>query len=52
MGEKQFHDRVLQENMMPIELLRALMEEKDVGPDFKSSWRFYEGHEQRDNFSS
>jgi uncharacterized protein (DUF885 family) len=52
MGEKQFHDRVLRENMMPIELLRALMEEKDVGPDFKSSWRFYEGHEQRDNFSS
>ncbi|KAH8786749.1 putative X-Pro dipeptidyl-peptidase [Hyaloscypha sp. PMI_1271] len=52
MGEKQFHDRVLRENMMPIEFLRALMEEKDVGPDFKSSWRFYEGHEQRDDFSS
>jgi uncharacterized protein (DUF885 family) len=52
MGEKQFHDRVLRENMMPIEFLRALMEEKDVGPDFKSSWRFYEGREQRGNFSS
>jgi uncharacterized protein (DUF885 family) len=48
MGEKQFHDRVLRENMMPIELLRALVEEKDVGPDFKSSWRFYEGHEKND----
>jgi uncharacterized protein (DUF885 family) len=44
MSEKQFHDRVLKENMMPIELLRTLVEEKDVGPDFKSSWRFYESH--------
>ncbi|TVY46005.1 hypothetical protein LOCC1_G004676 [Lachnellula occidentalis] len=43
MTEKQFHDRVLQSNMMPIELLRALIKEQHITPDFKSSWRFYEG---------
>jgi Bacterial protein of unknown function (DUF885) len=48
MGEKQFHDRVLKENMMPIELLRALLEEKDLEADFKSSWKFYEGHGKQD----
>lgn len=48
MGEKQFHDRVLKESMMPNELLRALLLEDHVEPDFKSSWRFYEGHETKD----
>jgi hypothetical protein len=52
MSEKQFHDRVLRENMMPIELLRALVEDKDVGPDFKSSWRFYRSHETNGTFFS
>jgi uncharacterized protein (DUF885 family) len=52
MGEKQFHDRVLRENMMPIELLRGLVRENDVGPDFKSSWRFYASHEKRNTLSS
>ena len=39
--EKQFHDRILQENEMPIELLRALIEDKPLTADFKASWRFY-----------
>ncbi|KAE9369739.1 hypothetical protein N431DRAFT_427892 [Stipitochalara longipes BDJ] len=47
MSEKEFHDRVLKENMMPIELLRALVEEKEVELDFKSVWRFYEGQDKR-----
>ena len=42
MSEKQFHDRVLQANMMPIELLRVLIKEQHVNPDFRSTWRFYE----------
>jgi uncharacterized protein (DUF885 family) len=41
MSEKQFHDRVLQENEMPIELLRALLEEKPLTADYKANWRFY-----------
>lgn len=43
MTEKEYHDRVLQANMMPIELLRALITAQQVSPDFKPSWRFYEG---------
>ena len=39
--EKEFHDRILHENWMPIELLRALIREKPVTPDFKASWKFY-----------
>jgi uncharacterized protein (DUF885 family) len=42
MNEKEFHDRVMRENVMPIEILRALLEEKDIDMDFKSSWRFYD----------
>ncbi|KAL3424560.1 x-pro dipeptidyl-peptidase [Phlyctema vagabunda] len=45
MSEKEFHDRVLVENEMPIELLRALIKNQPVTPEFKSSWRFYQGHE-------
>ena len=42
MSEKQFHDQVLRENEMPIETLRALIEDTPVTADFKSSWRFYD----------
>lgn len=45
MGEKQFHDRVMQEGPMPIELLRALLKEEPLQPDQKTSWRFYKGLE-------
>lgn len=38
--EKQFHDRVLQENMMPVELLRSLIQELPLNKDFKTSWKF------------
>lgn len=38
--EKQFHDRVLSENMMPIELLRSLIQELPLKKDFRSTWKF------------
>tara|TARA_R110002049_G_scaffold38978_6_gene120451 strand:- start:46035 stop:47693 length:1659 start_codon:yes stop_codon:yes gene_type:complete len=38
--EKQFHDRVLKENMMPIELLRSLLQELPLNKDYKTSWKF------------
>ncbi|KAK8045658.1 Xaa-Pro dipeptidyl-peptidase [Apiospora rasikravindrae] len=41
--EKVFHDRMLNANMMPIELLRALLLKQELDQDFKSKWRFYEG---------
>lgn len=42
LGEKEFHDRVLKANQMPIELLRALLLKKDLVRDYKTQWRFYE----------
>lgn len=41
MSFKQYHDAVLRENMMPIEMLRAILLNKPVPKDFTSSWRFY-----------
>ncbi|KAI1341130.1 hypothetical protein F5Y15DRAFT_406570 [Xylariaceae sp. FL0016] len=43
MREKEFHDKVLRANTMPIEMLRALLLGKDLSEDFKSEWRFYGG---------
>lgn len=40
--EKEFHDRFLRENEMPIEMLRALVTEQDLQRDFEASWRFYD----------
>lgn len=40
-GEKQFHDRVLAANVMPIELLRALILDKELSREYTSKWRFY-----------
>lgn len=40
--EKEFHDRVLRANVMPIELLRALLLDKVVEREYKTQWRFYD----------
>ncbi|KAI2628489.1 hypothetical protein GGR54DRAFT_346147 [Hypoxylon sp. NC1633] len=40
--EKEFHDRILRANVMPIEMLRALILDKELKKDFKSEWRFYD----------
>ncbi|KAI0827817.1 hypothetical protein F5Y06DRAFT_283590 [Hypoxylon sp. FL0890] len=42
MKEKEFHDRILRANTMPIEMLRALILDKELTKDFKSEWRFYD----------
>lgn len=40
LSEKDFNDRVLQANQMPIELLRALTLDKRLERDYKSKWKF------------
>jgi len=40
MTDRQYHDAILHENMMPIEILRAILTDRKLTPDFKSSWRF------------
>jgi uncharacterized protein (DUF885 family) len=44
MTERQFHDALLHEGPMPIELLRADLTHRKVTRDFQSSWGFYGPH--------
>ena len=44
MTDREFHDTILHENSMPIELLRADMENQKLTSDFKTSWKFYGDH--------
>lgn len=41
MTDRQFHDTILHEGPMPIEMLRADMEGGKLTPDFKTTWKFY-----------
>jgi hypothetical protein len=41
MTERAFHDTILRENAIPIEMMRADLEGTTLTPDFKSSWKFY-----------
>lgn len=41
MTYKQYHDAVLQENSMPIEMLRAILTNQKLTKDFRTSWKFY-----------
>jgi hypothetical protein len=51
MTDREFHDAILHENSMSIELLRGDLENLKLTRDFKTSWRFYgddpaKGHSQ------
>lgn len=38
---KEFHDAVLKENSIPVEILRSILKKEGLKKDFKSEWRFY-----------
>jgi uncharacterized protein (DUF885 family) len=40
MSNRQFHDAILQEHSIPIELLRAYMTGQELAADAKPSWKF------------
>ncbi len=40
MTEKQFHDSVLKENSIPIEILRAILRQDDLSEDYRTNWKF------------
>jgi len=44
MTDRAFHDAILHENTMPVELLRADLEDQELTRDFKTSWKFYGEH--------
>ena len=42
MTAREFHDSILRENSIPIELIRASLKKEKLDRDFKSKWRFYD----------
>jgi uncharacterized protein (DUF885 family) len=48
MNDRAFHDAILQENQMPVEMLRGVLTGDTLTPDYEPHWRFYdllqEGH--------
>ncbi|MBL0739825.1 DUF885 family protein [Chryseolinea lacunae] len=40
MKEKDFHDRILKENGIPIEFVRAILIGEKLSPGYKSRWKF------------
>lgn len=43
MTNKQFHDAILKEGAIPVEMVRAILTKQKLTKDFKTSWRYYPG---------
>ena len=41
MTYREYHDAILHENSMPIEMLRAILTNQPIKRDYKTSWKFY-----------
>jgi len=41
MTNKEFHDQILQQNSIPIEMVRAALSNAPLTRDFKAEWKFY-----------
>lgn len=41
MRNREFHDWILRENRIPIEMVRAILTRQKLTRDFKTNWRFY-----------
>ena len=41
MSYKQYHDAILHENSLPIEMLRAILTNQNISRDYKPGWKFY-----------
>jgi uncharacterized protein (DUF885 family) len=41
MTNRDFHDSILKENRIPIEMVRAILTKQKLTRDFKSNWKFY-----------
>jgi uncharacterized protein (DUF885 family) len=40
MTDREYHDAILKENSIPVEMLRAILTNQKLTPDFKTTWRF------------
>lgn len=43
MTDKQFHDAILKEGPIPVEMVRSILTKQKLTKDFKTKWRFYNG---------
>ncbi|MBA2378515.1 MAG: DUF885 family protein [Blastocatellia bacterium] len=41
MTDRQFHDAILKEGSIPVELVRAILTKQPLTRDFRTNWRFY-----------
>ncbi len=41
--DKQFHDAILHEGPISVELVRAILTKQKLAKDYKANWRFYQG---------
>lgn len=42
MSYNEFHERVMKENLIPMELVRATLTEQQLSRDFTTQWKFYD----------
>jgi uncharacterized protein (DUF885 family) len=40
---KQYHDAILHEGPIPVEMVRAILTNQKLTKDYKPNWRFYQG---------
>jgi uncharacterized protein (DUF885 family) len=43
MTNRQFHDAILKEGRIPVEMVKAILTKQKLSKDFKTNWRFYGG---------
>ena len=41
MTDKQFHDAILKEGSIPVEMVRAILTKQKLAPDHRASWKYY-----------
>ena len=41
MTDRQFHDAILKEGAIPVEMVRAILTKQKLTKDHKPSWRYY-----------
>jgi len=42
MTDRDFHDAILKENDIPIEMVRALLSKHSLTPEYTPNWKFYD----------
>ncbi len=43
MTDRQFHDAILKEGAIPVEMVRAILTKQKLTRDHKPGWRYYSG---------